>query len=51
MIMADDNDLLARHKVGIDGVFRNGYTIDKIRKSFVFKVGLILTCLCGGCLL
>ena len=51
MVMDDDNDLRTRHKVGIDGVFRNGYTIDKIRKSFVFKFGLILTCLFGGCLL
>ena len=43
MVMDDDNDLRTRHKVSIDGIFRNGYTIDKIRKSFVCKFCLILT--------
>ena len=45
--MASENDLLKRHKVSIDGIFRNGYTIEKILDSFVFKFSIVLTILFG----
>ena len=49
--MANEDDLLKRHKVSIGGIFRNGYTIEKILNSFVFKFCIVLSVLFGAGLL
>lgn len=45
--MAENNDLKSRHKVSIDGIFFNGYTIKKLLNSSVFWGSLGLAILLG----